>query len=105
MQRQGLSGHLVRSTRRGRTPPVKHGPKICRLVPVSTLSVGLAVALGYGRAHLPGTCRLFSRGRLACFSPKEGELIGIVLNLLINADTGRVTAGEAVMEQNGAAAG
>ncbi len=89
----------------GGTQPMNNALKVCRLVPVSTLSVGLAVALGYGRAVLAGTCRLLAPNRLACFGPKEGELIGIVLNLLINADTCGVAAGEAVVEQNGAAAG
>jgi len=37
------------------------------------------------------------------FSPQKGELVGIVLNLLLDADAGRVAAGEAVVQQDRAA--
>ncbi len=49
--------------------------------------------------------RLFGGGRGSCFGPEEAELVGIVLDLLVDADAGRVSAGEAVVEQNGTAAG
>ena len=40
---------------------------------------------------------------LSCFGPQEGELIGVVLDLLVEADAGGVSAGGAVVEQNGTA--
>ena len=48
--------------------------------------------------------RLGPPGRRAGLGPQEGELVGVVLNLLVHADAGRVPAGEAVMQQDGPAA-
>src|SRR6266568_8979072 len=37
--------------------------------------------------------------RLSCFGPKKGEFVGVVLNLLFNAHSGGMSAGEAVVKQ------
>jgi len=45
------------------------------------------------------------RGGRSRFSPQKGHLIGVVLNLLIDTDAGRVAAGETVVEKHWSAAG
>jgi len=53
----------------------------------------------------PGSAVDSVRRGLACLGPKEGQLVRIVLNLLVYTHSGRVAAGQAVVQQNGPAAG
>ena len=45
------------------------------------------------------------RARIPRLGPQEGELVGIVLNLLLHAHAGGVAAPQAVVQQDGPAAG
>ena len=48
---------------------------------------------------------LLLRAWLAGFCPKECELVRIVLNLLVDADSSRVASANAIVQQHGTTAG
>src|ERR1035437_8483575 len=60
---------------------------------------------GIELVELPESGLRLAGGELCGFRPQEGKFVGVVLNLLLDADAGGVTAGKTVMEKDGPSTG
>ncbi len=80
-----------------------------QLHPASPLSEGITKGMRLLERNVleyrRGSLSLLADGGLCRFSPQEGEPVGIVLDLLVHTDPGRVAAGKAVVQQDRTAAG